>query len=632
MTGSTPAGADDHRRERRLRRLHRVLFRAALGLTLAFFAILTWSTWQSFRGFERVVLPEARFAAASGTIGQLDEALTMSARMATATGDPQWERRYLALEPLLDSAIQEIRGLAPDLFAGEAARATDAANRALVALEHRAFDLVRQGHRAAAESLLAAPDYETQKRAYAEGLRRIRSTAGGRARSQMAAERRRLSLTLALAGGLLPVLLLAWLAAEAMRRAQARATLAQGKAEAANRAKSVFLSSMSHELRTPLNAILGFSQLMRNAASASEEQRQTLDIINRSGKHLLALINDVLDMAKIEAGGIAVEIAPVDLGELVRDVADLMRERAGAKNLQLVLDQSSAFPRFVRTDGTKLRQVLINLVGNAIKYTERGSVTVRLNAGSAAPDARLPLLVEVEDTGAGISAEDQARIFDPFVQVGAATQQTGTGLGLAITRKYVELLGGRIGVESTPGRGSTFRVEVPVAPVADSDLSAAAIARGRVLSLEPGQPEHRILVVEDQMENWLLLQRLLEGVGFQVRVAENGAAGVEVFQAWRPDFIWMDVRMPVMDGLEATRRIRALEGGREVKIVALTASVFGEERANVLGAGMTDFIRKPYRAEEIFDCLARHLGVRFVYDEMPSASAAGPPAVPRPEA
>jgi signal transduction histidine kinase/DNA-binding NarL/FixJ family response regulator len=419
--------------------------------------------------------------------------------------------------------------------------------------------------------------------------------------------------------------------AEAMRRAQARAKEEKEKAEAANLAKSKFLASMSHELRTPLNAILGFSSLMRNDAGLSGEQRKTLDIINRSGEHLLNLINDVLDMAKVEAGHISVENTPIDLGRMLRDISDLLRIRAEEKGLQLLLDQSSEFPRFVRADGAKLRQVLINLVGNAVKYTEEGGVTMRLNAHPADVPERLLLIVEVEDTGVGIVAEDQARIFDPFVQVGSLSLQKGTGLGLAIARTYLESMGGRIGVESTPGKGSIFRVEVPVERVKESEVSAAEIEMGRIVGLAPGQPEYRILIVEDQMENWLLLQRLLEGVGFQVRVAENGAAGVEMFQEWRPHLIWMDIRMPVMDGLEATRRIRALNGGREVKIAALTASVFKEERDSVMAAGMDDFVRKPYRPNELFDCLVRQLGVRFVYEESTVATTA-PAAALRPEA
>jgi signal transduction histidine kinase/CheY-like chemotaxis protein len=421
--------------------------------------------------------------------------------------------------------------------------------------------------------------------------------------------------------------------AEAMRRAQRRAKEEKEKAEAANLAKSKFLAGMSHELRTPLNAILGFSRLMHGDEGLSDEQRKTLDIINSSGEHLLNLINDVLDMAKVEAGRLSVENALLDLGGMVREVTDLLRVRADEKGLQLLLDQSSAFPSFVRTDGAKLRQVLINLVGNAVKFTEQGVVTLRLNARPADVPKRLLLIVEVEDSGVGINAEDQARIFDPFVQVSSLILQKGTGLGLAIARTYVELMGGRLSVESSPGKGSIFRVEAPVEQAEESEVGAAEIKRGRVVGLAAGQPEYRILIVEDQMENWLLLRRLLEGAGFQVRVAENGASGIEMFQEWRPHFIWMDIRMPIMDGLEAARRIRALDGGREVKIAALTASVFKEERDKVMAAGMDDFIRKPYRTEEIFGCLARQLDVSFVYEESTAAAAGGEPIlVLRPEA
>jgi signal transduction histidine kinase/CheY-like chemotaxis protein len=398
---------------------------------------------------------------------------------------------------------------------------------------------------------------------------------------------------------------------------------AKEAAEAANRAKSAFLANMSHELRTPLNAVLGFSELMAQDPAATPQQGETLDIINRSGRHLLTLINDVLNMSKIEAGIIQLESHPFDLDELVQDISDMMRGRAEEKGVRLLLEQSSAFPRFVNADGTKLRHILINLLGNAVKFTHKGVISLRLDAIPGADTQQLTLIGEVEDTGSGIAAKDREKIFLPFVQVGDLDAKKGSGLGLAITRQFVELMGGEIQVKSELGKGSIFRFAVPVVLAKVADIPKYESRPGRVLGLRPGQQAYRQLIVEDQMESRLLIRRVLADLGLPVHDVPNGLEAVEQFPQWQPRLIWMDHRMPVMDGVEATQRIRQLPGGEKVRIVALTASAFEEEQEKFLQAGMDAVIRKPFRLEEIWECLHQQLGLEYIY-EVTKPVSAGP--------
>lgn len=389
------------------------------------------------------------------------------------------------------------------------------------------------------------------------------------------------------------------------------------QAEAANQAKSAFLANMSHELRTPMNAILGYSDLLQRDAALAGPQREYVSTIHRSGGHLLNLINDVLDMAKIESGHMQLETDNFELADMVDDVACMLRGRAEQKGLLLLVEMASDLPHWINADERKLRQILLNLIGNAIKHTDAGGVSLRLRGR---PDGSvLRLLIDVEDSGSGIAADDRAAIFEPFVQSGKQGDRGGTGLGLAITRAFVQIMGGSISVDSTLGRGSVFRVEVNVEPASAAAPTLADNMREGSVILAPGQGEWRILVVDDHPDNRNLLRLLLQQAGFLVDVAEDGAAAVAHYQSWQPHLIWMDWRMPVMDGVEAMRQIRLLPGGEQVKIVAVSASIFKEQRAELLRAGMDGFVRKPYRPREIFDCMAELLGLR--YEHLPALAA-----------
>ncbi len=420
-------------------------------------------------------------------------------------------------------------------------------------------------------------------------------------------------------------------------RKKAEEDLRQAKeaAEAANRAKSVFLANMSHELRTPLNAILGFTQLMARDQHATPTQRESLETIGRSGQHLLTLINDVLEMSKIEAGRTTLYEENFDLYRMCEALEDMFRLRASQKGLQLLFERTADVPQYIRTDESKLRQVLINLLSNAIKFTEEGGVTLRIGAqekskmqepGAPLSPTLITLHFEVEDTGVGISREDMTILFNPFVQTasGQGTKE-GTGLGLPISRQYVRLMGGEIGVESEAGRGSLFSFDIQVTQ-ADAAKVHIELEPRRVVGVEPGQLAsdglpYRLLIAEDKWTNRQLLVRLLRPLGFELREAVNGKEAIEVWEEWSPHLIWMDMRMPVMDGHDATQRIKATTKGQATVIIALTASAFEEDRRVILSEGCDDFVRKPFREAEIFEMLEKHLGIRFIYQEMQPSAA-----------
>lgn len=392
--------------------------------------------------------------------------------------------------------------------------------------------------------------------------------------------------------------------------------IAKEKAEVANRAKSEFLANMSHELRTPLNAILGFSQLMERDSNLSSPQRNSLGIINRSGEHLLNLLNDVLEMSKIEAGRTTLSTTAFDLLLLLQTLQEMFQIRATAKNLSLQFDLAADVPQYILSDESKLRQILINLLGNAIKFTQVGGVILtvaRLNTTELSRD-RQQLVFKVKDTGKGIKETEKLGVFEPFVQTATGTQsEDGTGLGLAISRQFARLMGGDISFTSVVGRGSTFALKITV-EIAESSQLQAPIDKPRVIGIASHQPQYRILVVDDKEANRELLVKFLTTVGFQNRTATNGREAIAISQQWQPDLIWMDMRMPIMDGYEATRQIKAYPLEKKPIIIALTATAFEEERSKILDVGCDDFVRKPFKEEEIFDKMAEQLGVEYLYE------------------
>lgn len=406
-------------------------------------------------------------------------------------------------------------------------------------------------------------------------------------------------------------------------------------AEVANRAKSTFLANISHELRTPLNAILGFSQLLINAAKSTSQpeknifndQLENVEIIHHSGEHLLVLINDVLEMSKIEAGRMTLHERSFDFRDMMQGLEEMFLLRAEEKHLTLTFDIHEEVPQFIYTDDGKLRQIIMNLLGNAVKFTEQGGITMVVGVKNKnnveyteRSNDQILLQFNVSDTGPGIDPKDLENIFRPFIQAESVKNSEGTGLGLSISREFAELLGGTLSAKSLPGQGSTFTLVLPAIKTKSADETLMLPSR-RVLSVEHGEQATKVLIVDDKPVNRMLLNKLLSPLGFAVREAENGKQAIDIWEEWNPNIILMDMRMPVMDGYEATRRIKTTMKGQATVIIAVTASALEEDRELILSEGCDGYIRKPFRDVEIFEEFEKQLGLKFVFEEFHPISA-----------
>ncbi len=401
---------------------------------------------------------------------------------------------------------------------------------------------------------------------------------------------------------------------------------AKEAADAASRAKSYFLASVSHELRTPLNGILGYTQILRRDAALSDKQRDGVRVIHESADHLLALINDVLDLSKIEAGRIELHPADFDLPGFALSVEGVFTPRAKEKSILFETAVASDLPRWVRGDEQRLRQIVFNLVANAVKFTKAGgvvfSVQRAINAGSTGSRAPLDPAISndairfsVSDTGPGISDEDQQKLFEPFSQVGnkASAAATGTGLGLAISRSLVERMGGKLRVESKPGWGSRFWFDVTL-PIATAAIPAAASTSRRIVGYEGER--RRVLIVDDNATNRAVMVDMLAPLGFEVAEAADGPAALTEAERFQPQLVLMDLRLPGdFDGLEATRRLRQTERGAAMKIIAVSASAYDLDRSECFAAGCDEFLAKPFREEELWAAAERALSLVWSHGE-----------------